>query len=154
MSLWTPGGEIPVNRRRDEPTAPPAGSAQTPRADRAGADAGAEAREGLSLDELSPEERAQAEELLAQMAEAQRQLATTPAQQIVATHAAGLYELAAIKLRAEPPQFDDARLAIDALAAIVDGVGNRLGDDGPALRDALRSIQLAFVQLRERAGSA
>jgi hypothetical protein len=104
------------------------------------------------LDELSPEERAQVEEMVAQMAEAQRQIAATPAAQIVATHAGGLYELAAIKLQQNPPQLGDARLAIDALAALVEGVGDRLGQDGPTLRDALAQLQRAYVQVNSAGG--
>jgi hypothetical protein len=86
------------------------------------------------------------------MAEAQRQIAGTPAAQIVATHAGGLYELAAIKLQQQPPQLGDARLAIDALVALVEGVGDRLGDDGATLRDAVSQLQRAYVQINSEGG--
>ncbi|MBI2705320.1 MAG: hypothetical protein HYX32_08550 [Actinobacteria bacterium] len=143
-SLWTPGGEVPVNPKRVEPQTEP--RAATPSGPASGGDE-------LSLDDLTPEQREQAKEMMAQMAEAQRQIAATPANQIVATHAAGLYELAAIKLGQEPPMLDDARLAIDGLAALIDACGDRLGDDGAPLRDAVRNLQIAFVQIKERAGS-
>ena len=41
--------------------------------------------EGVTLDELTPEERARAEEMVREMAEARRRLLETPASMIVAT---------------------------------------------------------------------
>ncbi len=105
-----------------------------------------------SLDDLSPEEREQFEHAVQQMAEVQQQIATTPAAQLVATHVAGLYELAAIKLGQPKPLFSDAQLAIDAMAAVLDAVGDRLGDDAGPLRDALTQLQLAFVSLKNQQG--
>lgn len=141
MSLWTPGGEVPVNRdRQPEPAA-----GADPR------DAGMSGvAGGPSLEDLSPEERAQAEQMVAEMAEVQRQIAGTPAAQLVANHAMGLYELAAIKLSQEPPLFADAQLAIDALNAVIEVVGDRFGDDGPPLKQGLSQLQMAFVELRRR----
>jgi hypothetical protein len=62
----------------------------------------------------------------------------------------GLFELAAIHLGLDDPALDQARLAIDAMAALVDGLGDRLGDSAPVLRDALAQIRLAFVQVSNR----
>src|SRR3954452_7000822 len=147
MSLWTPGGEVQVTRRGEEPPArPPAGDGPT-------IDDAVLAEMGISPEELTPEQRAQAEAMIAEMAQAQQQIAATPAEQIVATHAAGLYELAAIKLQQNPPLFDDAKLAIDALAALVNAVGDQLGDDGASLQDATRNIQMAFVQIKQQASA-
>ena len=81
------------------------------------------------------------------LAEARARLAETPANVVVADHVVGLYELAAIHLGANPPRFDDARLAIDALAAIVDSLGDRLGDDYSTFKDALANIRLVYVKL-------
>ncbi|MBJ7270810.1 MAG: hypothetical protein JHC58_00400 [Ilumatobacteraceae bacterium] len=81
------------------------------------------------------------------LAEARARLAETPANVVVANHVVGLYELAAIHLGANPPRFDDARLAIDALAAIVDSLGDRLGDDYSTFKDALANIRLVYVKL-------
>lgn len=143
-SLWTPGGEVPVGRESSQP--------QPPRERQgAGAQAPPPDAEPVSLEDLTPEQREQAEAMLAQMAEAQQQIAATPAEQIVATHAAGLYELAVIKLNQQPPMLDDARLAIDALAVLVEGVGARLGADSGTIQDMLRTLQLGFVQIKERA---
>jgi len=81
------------------------------------------------------------------LAEARARLAETPANVVVANHVVGLYELAAIHLGANPPRFEDARLAIDALAAIVDALGSRLGQDHETFKDALANIRLVYVKL-------
>ena len=70
------------------------------------------------------------EEVEAQMAELRDRLARTPAEVVVANHAYGLFELAALHLSLDPPQLSQARLAIDALAALVEGLGPRLGQPG------------------------
>jgi len=87
-------------------------------------------------------------EMQAELDEARRRLAEVPAAQVVANHAMGLFELAAIHLSRQPPDLDEAVLAIDAMAAVVDAVGDRLGPNAGVLRDALSQIQMAFVQLR------
>jgi hypothetical protein len=81
------------------------------------------------------------------MAELRDQLAKAPAEVVVANHAFGLFELAALHLSLQPPQLDQARLAIDALAALVDGLGGRLGDAAPQLSEGLSQLRLAYVQL-------
>ncbi|NBU60410.1 MAG: hypothetical protein EBS27_01350 [Actinobacteria bacterium] len=81
------------------------------------------------------------------LAEARARLAETPANVVVANHVIGLYELAAIHLGANPPRFEDARLAIDALAAIVDALGSRLGEEHETFKDALANIRLVYVKL-------
>lgn len=80
------------------------------------------------------------------------ELAGTPAAVVVANHVVGLFQLAAIHLNEDPPHLDDGRLAIDAVRALLDAVGDRLGDDGAALRTGLTQLQLAYVQLHRRAG--
>jgi hypothetical protein len=80
--------------------------------------------------------------------EARNRLAEVPAQAVVANHVMGLYELAAIHLSAEPPRFVDAALAIDAVACLVEGLGERLGPDAKTLTEALGNIRLAFVQIK------
>ena len=76
-----------------------------------------------------------------------RQLAQVPAEVVVANHAMGLYELAAIHLSAEPPNAEAAKLAIDAMGSLVDGLTGRLGEPENTLRDALAQLRLAFVQV-------
>jgi hypothetical protein len=130
MSLWTPGGEhqVPRSEPTDTTTSEPTG--------------------GPSLDDLSPEQRAQAEQLASEMAEVRKQLLSAPAAVVVANHAMGLYELAAIHLSADKPDLDEARVAIDAFGALVDTLGDRLGEDSGTLRDALGQIRLAYVQVK------
>ncbi len=75
----------------------------------------------------------------------------TPAGVIVGNHAIQLFELARIHLTADPPNLADAQVAIDAMAAIVEGLAGRLGDDEATLTDGLAQIRLAFVQLKAAA---
>ena len=84
----------------------------------------------------------------AELAAVRQQLADTPAAAIVANHCLGLWELAALHLSLQPPQLDQAAVAIDALGAVVDRLEGRLGDDEGTLRDALAQLRLAFVQIR------
>jgi len=128
-SLWTPGGEHPVDREPTEP-APSAPPGEDPLAD------------------LSPEERAQAEAYIAEMAAARQRVVEAPAEVVVANHAMGLYELAAIHLSEEQPDLESARLAIDALTALVEQLQGRLGEAEPTLKDAVNQLRLAFVQVK------
>jgi hypothetical protein len=54
-----------------------------------------------------------------------------------------LANVAATKI--EAGRTDEARLAIDALSGLVDAVGERLGDAGPALRQTLAQLRLEFA---------
>lgn len=82
------------------------------------------------------------------LAEARQRLVGVPAEVVIVNHAMGLYELAAIHLSASPPNLPQAALSIDALACLVEGLGDRLGPDQPVLADALGNIRLAFVQIK------
>jgi hypothetical protein len=92
------------------------------------------------LDALSEAEEA--------MDEARSRLSEVPAEVVITNHVMGLYELAAIHLSANPPDLAQSALAIDAVACLVDGLGDRLGDDAPTMIDALNNIRLAFVQIK------
>lgn len=129
MSLWTPGGEHPVDR---EPAAP-AGPAGEP-----------------SFDDLSPEQQEQARAMAAEMAEVQERISQAPAADVVANHVMGFYELGAIHLSQEPPNFEQATVAIDAMTAVVEGLQGRLGEAESTLRDGLSQIRMAFVQLQSQ----
>jgi hypothetical protein len=83
-----------------------------------------------------------------QMADLRDQLARTPAEVVVANHAYGLFELAALHLSLEHPQLDQARLAIDALTCLVEGLGDRLGEPARELGEALSQLRLAYVELQ------
>jgi hypothetical protein len=144
LSLWTPSGEHHVERNSsDAPTTP------SPAGDPAGAAGpggpGPEAA-GPNLEDLSPEQRAQVEEMARQMEVARARMLQTPAGVVVGQQAAQFLDLAGIYLSEEPPRLGEARLAIDALAAVVEGLGSRLGEIEQPLRQALNQVQLAFVQ--------
>jgi hypothetical protein len=117
-------------------------------------DDGGEATDGpgapgeFDLNDLDPEQRSQIEEAQQAMEEARARLADVPAEVVVTNHVMGLYELAAIHLSAEEPDLVQAALAIDAVACLVDGLGDRLGPDAPTMVEALNNIRLAFVQIK------
>jgi hypothetical protein len=100
------------------------------------------------------EDRELAESLASEMAAVRERLAQVPAARVVANHAMGLYELGAIHLSQDPPSFSEATIAIDAMAALIDRLPGRLGDDEATLRESLAQLRMAFVMLRDRAASA
>ena len=87
-------------------------------------------------------------ESLEAVAEARQRLAEAPAEMVISNHAMGLYELAAIHLTSSPPDLIESALAIDALACLVEGLQERLGENFDVLKDALANIRLAFVQVK------
>lgn len=91
---------------------------------------------------IDPDELAEVEQA---MAEARERLINVPAETVVANHVMGLFELGAIHLSSSPPNVGAAQLAIDSMALLVDGLGDRLGPDAPTMRDALANIRMAFV---------
>ncbi|MEL7156130.1 MAG: hypothetical protein AAFN30_05965 [Actinomycetota bacterium] len=128
MSLWTPDGE-----RRVPPASEAAAPAEEP--------------------QLSPEEEERAREMAHELAEARVRLMETEVSTVLANHAVGIYELAAIHLTADEPKIEEARLAIDGLAALVEGLEGRLGEGEATLRDGLHQIRLAFVQRAQEISS-
>ena len=129
MSLWTPDGDHPV---------PPRDAAQPP------ADA------PPSYEDLAPEDQAQLQAMQAEMEEVRQGLLSAPASVVIANHAMGIYELAAIHLMSEQPRLVEASLAVDALAALVEGLEGRLGDAEPTLRDALGQLRAAYLEVRSQ----
>jgi hypothetical protein len=143
MSLWTPSGEHPVDRpgqSASEPSPPP-----TPPPS-----AGPTEEE---LENLSPEEREQLEAMARQVEDARRQLLQAPAGPVVGQQALQFYELAALHLSQPEPKLDDARIAIDALTAVVEALGARLGEAESPLRQAVHQLKLAFVEASRNAES-
>ncbi|MCB0976828.1 MAG: hypothetical protein KDB02_05150 [Acidimicrobiales bacterium] len=123
MSLWTPGGEHPVDR--EGPAVP-----------------------GPLGEDLTPEQEAEARQIAAEMQQVREQLSQVPAAVVIANHAMGCYELAAIHLSSEPPNLPEAHVAIDAFGALLETLKGRLGPDETTLQDALAQIRLAFVQVK------
>jgi hypothetical protein len=94
------------------------------------------------------------EELAEQVAAMRAELANSPVEVVVANHCYGLFELAAIYLSQSPPMLFQARLAIDGLGYLLDGLRGRLGEAEPSLHESLSQLRLAFVRLEgsEHAG--
>jgi hypothetical protein len=138
-SLWTPSGEHFPKKEGDDDASPPRGP---------GGD--------TDVTQSSPEAPLSEEQAAAQAeVDAMRaQLATTPAEVVVANHCYGLFELAAIYLSQNPPMLFQARLAIDGLGALLDGLRGRLGEAEPALLESLSQLRLAFVSLEGAEKSA
>jgi hypothetical protein len=139
-SIWTPAGEhFPKKEENDEASPPPGPAGDT------------------DVTRTSPGEPLTEEQAAAQAeVDAMRaQLAHTPAEVVVANHCYGLFELAAIYLSQSPPMLFQARLAIDGLGFLVDGLRGRLGEAEPALLESLSQLRLAFVRLEgaEQAGA-
>jgi hypothetical protein len=93
-------------------------------------------------------------ETAAEMEELRQQLADTPAEVVIANHAFGMFELAALHLSLQPPQLEQAKLAIDAFAALVEGLTGRMGEFEPQLRDGLAQLRLAYVQISGAASAS
>ena len=108
----------------------------------------------IDTDELDPETADAVAEAERAMREARERLAEVPAEVVVTNHVMGLYELAAIHLSATPPDLHQSVLAIDAVACLVDGLGERLGDEYATMQDALNNIRLAFVQIKGQVEAA
>ncbi len=138
-SLWTPSGEHFVEKEGD-------GDGPAPNGPQADTDV-----TELSQDVPLTEEQAAAQ---AEVDAMRAQLAHTPAEVVVANHCYGLFELAAIYLSQNPPQLFQARLAIDGLGALLDGLRGRLGEAEPALLESLSQLRLAFVSLEGAEKSA
>jgi len=127
-SFWTPSGEHEV------PNEDNGGGAFDPQVS------------GVGDSEIDPETAAAMEQ---QLREAQEQLLSVPAGQIVANHVIGLFELAALHLRVDPPYLDEARLPIDAMGILVEQLGDQLPEH-QTLAAALHQIRLAFVEVQNQ----
>lgn len=149
MSLWTPSGEHEVPR--DKPSA--GGERGTPNVGQS-TGAGAPPEGATSLEDLSPEQRAQVEEMARQMDEARARMLQAPSGAVIGQQALQFYELAALYLSQDPPRLDDASAAIDALAAVVEKLDDRLGDAKDPLQQALNQLQLAFVEQSKASSQA
>ncbi len=155
MSLWTPGGEHEVPREGpDGSTGAPGGGAgpgdDMPQlTDEQFAEAARAA--GIDPATLSAEERQRAEQMLIQMAQTQAEMLATPIEVLVANHVMGFYELAVLHLQQPEPDLDQARTAVDAMAAVVGALPERLGEAEATLHQALQQAQTAYVTLSEQA---
>lgn len=100
-----------------------------------------------------PEEPSAAE-MEAEMQRARAELSSVPVADIIANHAVGLWQLAVLHLTPEPdpdgyvePHLVEASLAIDAFAALVETLGDRLAPHDEAMKEALAQLRMAFVEV-------
>jgi hypothetical protein len=121
-SLWTPGGEHPVEPASDDAVYDPADDPEY--------------------------DQDMVDEVQARMEEVRKQLLHTPAATVIANHVMGFYELGAIHLSATPPNLDEARLAVDAMGLMVETLGDRLAEQ-ETLTDALAQLRMAYVQISQ-----
>jgi len=134
--LWTPGGDVPVGE--PGPSTPPTGAGAQEAASAGPRQAGAPGPGG-------PEQLTE-EELRAQL----EILAQVPVGGIVIEFASTLLTVAQLHLH--PDELGEAKFAIDTLAAVVDAAGGRLGQAEAQLHEALRQVQMLFVQAAQAAG--
>jgi hypothetical protein len=95
------------------------------------------------------------DEVEAEIRRARDELAAVPVVDIVANHAVGLWQLAVLHLTPDAPpdgspaepRLREASLAIDALGALVEGLGERLDPHAEALQQALSQLRIAYVQI-------
>jgi len=123
-SLWTPSGEHEPGRAS-----------------------------GASDPGASDATQAEQAEVEAELRRIRAELAGTPVAALIANHAIGLWQLAVLHLapdEGQPVRLDEAGLAIDGMAALVEGLGERLGEHEQPLREALAQLRVAFVQVSER----
>ena len=131
-TIWTPSGEyVPRQEPPEQPTPPPPTARAGP----------GEGREPT------------AEEIQAALAAA-RETLHSPVIEHIGGHAMALFELAALHLEREAatggqekPDLAEASLAIDAMAALVEGLGERLEPYRSQLENALNQLRMAFVEL-------
>jgi hypothetical protein len=128
-SFWTPSGEHKVPGKESPLSQAPEVTDSDPIDNPYGAD-------------VDPQMAAAMEQ---RMREAQEQLLSVPASQVVANHMIGLFELAALHLRVDPPNLEEARLPIDAMGLVVDNLGSEL-PDADTIKMALQQNRLAYVE--------
>lgn len=165
-SLWTPDGEhkVPPASQTPSQDTPPAGAGDgEPGASRTeGALSGdgsgdisgdalraAAQAIGVDLESMDEAEREQLRNELAEMMRVRREVAATPASEMLANHLMRLFDLATIYLEGDPPSFSDASTVIEAFRAVLDGLGDRLGDAQQPLTEALGQLQMLFVQVKD-----
>jgi len=108
-------------------------------------------------DDARPEttEPEMTQEAYEELVRTRAELSAIPVADIVANHAVGLWQLAILHLTPDPgpdgrptePRLPEASLAIDALGALVDTLGERLEPHYDALREAVTQLRLAFVEI-------
>jgi hypothetical protein len=135
-SLWTPYGEEPV---------PPAGAGSPPPGSGTGGGPGGGPPGDQSPEDIDPE----------QMREMLTRLAETPVEAIVTQFAVELQEIAVLHLglaAERPASLAQAAIALDAMGALVDALGDRLGPNADPLRQAVTALRLGYVEVSSQVG--
>ena len=150
-TLWTPSGEHEVPRDDPRFTA----AANSDRSEAYGDDVEVDPDTGIPIDPRTgePFDPAELAEMEAELREAQEQLTSVPAAEIVQNHMMGLFELAALHLQRDPPDLAEARLPIDALGLLVENLSDQL-PAGDTLISALQQIRMAYVEIHKRQAEA
>jgi hypothetical protein len=107
----------------------------------------------IELEDLSPEQRAEVEAAVNEMAQTQQALLATPVEQLITQHIIGLRELVILHLQQPQPDLGAAQACIDAIAGVVESVGSRLGELEQPLRVDLQQLQMAFLQRADQVGA-
>ncbi|MGZ4803319.1 MAG: hypothetical protein ACXV9P_11990, partial [Acidimicrobiia bacterium] len=92
-----------------------------------------------------------------QMREMLTRLAETPVEAIVTQFAVELQEIAVLHLGLageRPESLAQASIAVDAMGAIVDAVGERFGPNAEPLRQAVAALRLGYVEVSSEIGNA
>ena len=131
-TIWTPSGEYVPREEPPKQAAPPPPPA---------AGGSEEGREPTPEDIQAALEHARA-------------VLHTPVIEHIGGHVMALFELAALHLEREAatggeekPDLAEAALAIDAMAALVEGLGDKLNPYRGQLENALNQLRRAFVEL-------
>ena len=139
-TIWTPSGEYVPKPEPGE--APPPGAPPPP---------GAGQPPGPGREPTPEEMEAMAAEIMGAL--------HRPMEDHILDVVEQLLQLATLQLNRESltggqekPDLKEASLAIDAIAALVDGVGSRLGQYDQALRRTVDQLRQAFVQVSGQAG--
>jgi hypothetical protein len=129
-TIWTPGGEyVPKTEPKPQESGP------------AGPGPGFEGGPGYQPTE---------EEARAAIEQA-RGMLSVPVIEHIGGHAMALFELAALHLErqavsGEAPDLAETSLAIDAMAGMVEALGERLGKYEEPLTQAVNQLRMAFVR--------
>ena len=127
MSLWTPGGEHPVDR--------PAGAGDPPE----------------PAPSSRPRSRPSSRPCRPRWRRCSRSSSPPRPSVVVANHAMGIYELAAIHLTPTQPKLAEASAGDRRPRRPRRGAEGRLGDDEATLREALAQLRAAYLEVRRTA---
>ena len=73
-------------------------------------------------------------------------LRSTPVETVLGNHLFVLLQLATVHLASTPPNLASAQVVIDAVAAVIQATGERLGEHVTLYRSALAEVQQAYVR--------